>query len=369
MEAALSERSARFDSRELRQVLGAFVTGVTVVTTVDAHGARHGLTANSFSSVSLDPPLVLWSQSTRAPSHAVFERAPRFAINILAEDQVAMSARFASPGIDRFAGLALDEGSGGVPLLPGCSAWLECRVVARFPGGDHTIHVGEVEAIRRARRRPLVFGGGQYLVADAHDLGAPPPGLGTTLQAQGYAVRLARRAMARLAHEFDVTLALAVWGSHGPTVVAWEASSTPPSRSLPLGLVLPVTTTSSGRALAAHLPLEATGRLVAAELLGAGPQRGDDHHLPLDDAAWQQVLEQVRRDGLARRSPGPFHGADVQVDALAAPVRDASGGAVLAITAIGGTAQFQVDPEWPFARALRAAAADMSQRLGHVADR
>lgn len=157
-----------FDTRELRQVLGAFVTGVTIVTTVDGHGRYHGLTANSFSSVSLTPPLVLWSQSVSAPSHAVFTAADRFAVNILAEDQVDLSNRFARSGQDKFAGLDIDEGLGGVPLLRGCSAWLECAVVSRLPGGDHTIHVGEVKTIRRATRRPLVFGGGEYLVVDPH---------------------------------------------------------------------------------------------------------------------------------------------------------------------------------------------------------
>lgn len=162
--------AVRFDSRELRRVLGSFVTGVTVVTTADHAGQFHGVTANSFSSVSLDPPLVLWSQAVRSHSHPVFFGAERFAVNILAENQVELSKRFATSSQDKFAGLDVEIGAGGVPLLRGCSARLQCRVVSRVPGGDHTIYIGAVEAIDHAERNPLVFGNGQYLRAAPHDL-------------------------------------------------------------------------------------------------------------------------------------------------------------------------------------------------------
>jgi flavin reductase (DIM6/NTAB) family NADH-FMN oxidoreductase RutF len=158
-----------FDSRELRRTLGTFVTGVTVMTTVDEVGRFHGITANSFSSVSLDPPLVLWSQAVSTRSHPVFFIAERFAVNILAEDQIELSNRFAKSFQEKFAGLEVDIGLGGVPLLRGCSAWLQCRVFSRIPGGDHTIYLGEVHSIDRAERKPLVFGNGQYLRTDPHD--------------------------------------------------------------------------------------------------------------------------------------------------------------------------------------------------------
>src|SRR5258708_37730111 len=106
-----------FDSRDLRRVLGTFVTGVTVVTTTDDEGRYHGVTANSFSSVSLDPPLVLWSQAINAQSHPVFFKAERFAVNILAEDQIELSKRFAKSSEEKFSGVDVDIGSGGVPLL------------------------------------------------------------------------------------------------------------------------------------------------------------------------------------------------------------------------------------------------------------
>ncbi|MFB6451336.1 flavin reductase family protein [Bradyrhizobium tunisiense] len=152
-----------FDIRDLRQTLGAFVTGVTVVTTVDSSGRFHGLTANSFNSVSLDPPLVLWSQAIKAKSHHVFYAAERFAVNILAEDQSEISNRFASSSCEKFESLSVDTGLGGVPLLRGCSARLQCRVVSRIAGGDHTIYVGQVCSIERSESRPLVFGNGRYL--------------------------------------------------------------------------------------------------------------------------------------------------------------------------------------------------------------
>src|SRR3984885_7873477 len=167
-----------FDSRELRRVLGTFVTGVTVVTTTDDEGGLHGVTANSFSSVSLDPPLVLWSQAVKAHSHPAFFKAKRFAVNILAEDQIELSNRFAKSSPEKFAGLEVDIGLGGIPLLRGCGAGLQCRVVSRVPGGDHTIYIGEVDSIGHAEREPLAFGNGQYLRTGLHDLsgGMPSPG-------------------------------------------------------------------------------------------------------------------------------------------------------------------------------------------------
>jgi flavin reductase (DIM6/NTAB) family NADH-FMN oxidoreductase RutF len=166
-----------FDSRDLRRVLGTFVTGVTVVTTADDEGGFHGVTANSFSSVSLDPPLILWSQAVKSHSHPAFFKAERFVVNILAEDQIELSNRFAKSSPEKFAGLDVDIGLGGVPLLRGCGAWLQCRVVSRVPGGDHTIYIGEVDLIGQAERKPLVFGNGQYLRTGPHDLsGAASPG-------------------------------------------------------------------------------------------------------------------------------------------------------------------------------------------------
>jgi flavin reductase (DIM6/NTAB) family NADH-FMN oxidoreductase RutF len=281
-----------FDSRDLRRVLGTFVTGVTVVTTTDDEGGFHGVTANSFSSVSLDPPLVLWSQAVKSHSHPVFFKAERFAVNILAEDQIELSNRFAKSSQEKFAGIDVDIGSGGVPLLRGCSARLECRVVSRVPGGDHTIYVGEVHAIDRAERKPLVFGNGQYLLADPHDLAdrAPSP---DHKQAQLSAMRLGTRAIERLVGKFDETMALAVWGPHGPTITHWEPASAPVSEALPVGLILPATSTATGLAFAAHLPAEAVAQTV-----------WPDQAATSEDDDWNLRLEGVRRRGTRKAGDG-----------------------------------------------------------------
>jgi flavin reductase (DIM6/NTAB) family NADH-FMN oxidoreductase RutF len=159
------------DPKELRRAFGSFVTGVTIVTALDAHGHPVGLTANSFSSVSLDPPLVLWSQSLTAPSHPVFRSAERFAINILADDQAGLSDRFARGGTDKFSGVAVRQGLGGVPLIDGATALLECTRVATYPGGDHAIFLGRVERFERHGRTPLVFAAGSYLSIPASAAG------------------------------------------------------------------------------------------------------------------------------------------------------------------------------------------------------
>lgn len=151
-----------FDSRALRDALGEFATGVAVVTTRDAEGAPVGVTINSFASVSLEPPLVLWSLGLQSPTRQAFESCRHYAINVLAADQAEHSIRFSQNLEDRFAGIEFDAGASEVPLLRGCSAWFECRNEVRYPGGDHVILVGYVEAVRREPKPPLVFHGGRY---------------------------------------------------------------------------------------------------------------------------------------------------------------------------------------------------------------
>lgn len=153
------------DPKVLRQTLGVFTTGVTVITTIDAQGKRHGVTANSFSSVSLDPPLVLWSQALSSRSHPVFRDASRFVINFLADDQVHVSDRFARSGDDKFEGIACTEGIAGLPIISESAAYLECRKVATYPGGDHVVFLCQVEKLLRADREPLAFRDGKYLTS------------------------------------------------------------------------------------------------------------------------------------------------------------------------------------------------------------
>ena len=160
------------EPRALRNALGAFTTGVTIVTTRGAD-ADIGLTANSFSSVSLNPPMVLWSLAKTSSSIEAFRNAGHFAVHILAADQDDLSGRFATKGIDKFAGLKLERGPGDVPLLNGCSARFECRTAFQYEGGDHTIFVGEVVNLTHSERPPLVFHGGRYGMVIKKEAAAP----------------------------------------------------------------------------------------------------------------------------------------------------------------------------------------------------
>lgn len=157
------------DSKTLRKTLGAFTTGVTVITTLGEDGKRYGVTANSFSSVSLDPPLILWSQSVASRSHPAFRDTERFVVNILAADQSHVSDRFARSGDDKFEGVDIDDGLGGLPIIRGAAAFLECRKMATYPGGDHVVFLGQVENLFRADRAPLAFCDGRYLTHLAQD--------------------------------------------------------------------------------------------------------------------------------------------------------------------------------------------------------
>lgn len=164
------------DGKALRRTLGQFATGVTVVTAAHpSTGEIVGMTANSFSSVSLDPPLVLWSIVREAKSLAVFLDATHFAINILSEQQLDHSNRFARPGTDKFADVAWRPGLGGAPVLEGTAAVFECARHAEHDGGDHIIMVGEVGRFARFDRPGLVFAQGRYGVTAEHP-GAEKPG-------------------------------------------------------------------------------------------------------------------------------------------------------------------------------------------------
>ncbi|TAL66616.1 MAG: flavin reductase [Burkholderiaceae bacterium] len=140
-----------------------FATGVTIVTARTAAGELVGLTANSFNSVSLDPPLVLWSLARVAGSMAVLSTGSHYAINILAADQKDLAERFSIRGSDRWSGVAFSEGAGGAPVLAGAAATFECFNRSRYEEGDHVIFVGEVErCTHRVGASPLLFHGARY---------------------------------------------------------------------------------------------------------------------------------------------------------------------------------------------------------------
>ena len=162
-EKRLSAQVPNFSVPEFRAALGMFATGVTIVTARTAQGKLVGLTASSFNSVSLNPPLVLWSLARAAASLAVFSAGSHYAINILAADQQALAQRFASQITDRWASVDFAEGAGGAPLLAGAAASFECFNRSRYEEGDHVIFVGEVErCAHRAGASPLLFHGGKF---------------------------------------------------------------------------------------------------------------------------------------------------------------------------------------------------------------
>lgn len=156
------ERVTSVDRISLRNALGCFATGVAIVTTRGDGDAPVGLTISSFNSVSLDPPLVLWSIANTAPSLGAFRGRDSFAINILAEDQLDLCQRFSRPSETKFAGVDFLNGYDDVPLLTGAAARFECRTYARYPGGDHEIYLGEVVDLYASDKDPLVFHKGQF---------------------------------------------------------------------------------------------------------------------------------------------------------------------------------------------------------------
>ncbi|POX48179.1 flavin oxidoreductase [Streptomyces sp. Ru71] len=159
---------ASFDVRDLRRAFGQYATGVTVVTARGADGRKVGMTANSFTSVSLDPPLVLWCPGKNAPSTPDFTSASHFAINILAADQHHLSRQFATPAEDKFAGAPVDDGIAGTPVLEGAVARFQCRTVQCLDVGDHIVMIGEVEQYDAPGGEPLVFHSGLYHLAAKH---------------------------------------------------------------------------------------------------------------------------------------------------------------------------------------------------------
>ncbi|MEO8721953.1 MAG: flavin reductase family protein [Sphingobium sp.] len=184
MDQARDPASSEVDPQELRGVLGTFATGVTVMTTRSADGEPVGATVSSFNSVSLDPPLVLFSLARTAQALAVWEAAEGFAVNILTEDQTDISNRFARAQNDKWSGLAISPGPVmGFPLIPGALASMECAHFAHYDGGDHLIIVGRVVALQRSAetRRPLLFYGSRYRSLDTQHTIATPHDTGIWL--------------------------------------------------------------------------------------------------------------------------------------------------------------------------------------------
>lgn len=169
-----------FDPQAFRAALGTFTTGVTIITSCDGDGEPVGITANSFNSVSLNPPMVLWSLAKSARSLPVFSSGKHWNVHVLSHEQEELSGRFARQGEDKFAEIELDTGISNAPLLQACTARFQCRTAFQYEGGDHVIFVGEVLAFDHSDRAPLAFQSGQYALAtrmprEKFRLASPPP--------------------------------------------------------------------------------------------------------------------------------------------------------------------------------------------------
>ena len=158
----LASGSSAIDARDFRNALGTYATGVTVITAADADGKPHGLTCNSFASVSLNPPLVLWSLGMFSQGLNTFQNASHFTVNVLGASQQALSNKFAKSSEDKFAGVEWTPGLGNAPVLAGCVANFQCRAANRYYGGDHVIFLGAVEAYAYNGQEPLLFARGGY---------------------------------------------------------------------------------------------------------------------------------------------------------------------------------------------------------------
>jgi len=174
---------ATFDVRDYRHALGAFLTGVTVVTTFDPQGTPRGFTANSFTSVSLDPPLVLVCLAKRAGSFSVFNDADGYAVNILSESQQAVSTVFATPTEDRFSGVEWRTGPAGYPVFESAAAWLDCRRHGLVDAGDHVIMIGRVIGYHHTVQPPLGYSRGTYVSASLEREAAARSGRSTEILA------------------------------------------------------------------------------------------------------------------------------------------------------------------------------------------
>jgi flavin reductase (DIM6/NTAB) family NADH-FMN oxidoreductase RutF/DNA-binding IclR family transcriptional regulator len=354
-----------FTAADFRRCLGEFVTGVTVITTVSPDGTPYGLTANSFSSVSLDPPLILWSLRLNATNFQIYSTAETFAVNILAEDQIEISNRFAKSGPGRFEGVAITRGGNGVPLIDGAVAQLECRREVSYPGGDHVVFIGRVLRVRNTDRKPLALRSGAYMIVHPH---APlqPSETDETNIATLKAVHAARPLVDELGRETNRSIGLAVWGNCGPTMIWWWEGTRPLRTQLRCGLVVSLLESATGSVFAAFAPSVVTAPFIDAEL-AAATKRGDRLRFSsrIEFAGW---LEQVRKTGFAASynltDPGI---TDDPVNSVSAPVFNAEGEIVLAVTMMDNACAFgEADP---VIERLMAVADKLSQRLGYGANR
>lgn len=351
------EKSMTIDPVELRRCLGSFVTGVTVITAVDEAGALQGMTANSFSSVSLDPPLIVWSLRTNSASFATYSKAPRFAVNILAQEQIHVSNLFAKPGPNRFDSVRWSAGLGDVPLIDGCAAHIECRLEASYPGGDHVLFLGRVERIVTSIRKPLAFGLGKYMIVQPHDHNTDFSGNVATLGA----VHAARAALDEVSRQTDVTVGLGVWGNLGPTMIWFNESSQPLNLKLRCGMVMPLLTSATGRVFAAFAPRSLIEPYLVAELsIVREPSEGFTSRDEVD----RVLVDICRKRRASVRASFLENVFERRVNAVSVPVFDAKGEIVLALTMMSHDQEFGEDH--PAVLLMETTAQNLSNQMGFV---
>lgn len=212
-------KDKNFDTREFRSALAGFATGVTIVTTTADSGERVGMTASSFNSVSMEPPLILWSVTKTAGSAPVFRDAQRFAVHVLASSQSDLSNQFAQKGSDKFANVDCYQDKHNVPVISGCVARFDCTTWAVHEGGDHWVIIGEVQSVESHNREGLVFSDGSYATAsplrqfEASKEDGPTPPDSPIDQLLIYNLSRAYRQMSRQFHESvrDSGLSIPAW--------------------------------------------------------------------------------------------------------------------------------------------------------------
>jgi flavin reductase (DIM6/NTAB) family NADH-FMN oxidoreductase RutF/DNA-binding IclR family transcriptional regulator len=351
-----------FDSRQLRTVLGAFTTGVTIVTTNGVDGIDYGVTANSFSSVSLNPPLVLWSQALTSKSFPAFRDSEFFAVNVLADDQIATSNRFAKSTADKFVQLEFTRGLGQVPVLQGTAAHFECVKTAQYEAGDHMIFLGRVERVSHSGRRPLAFAHGRYMVPYAHELGPVSLREAKAPFADCDAVAMAMDALPGISEAVGgFTVGLAVWGNHGPTIVRWHRGVNAVQEELRTGLVMSTTHTATGTAFAAFLRPEVTEPFVKEDLRLF---RVADEDEQLQRCAFDDMIAGARASGLARAlNIQPSSLNRLAANAFSAPVYDANGDMICALSVAAEASLLPPDPDGAIPQALLRAAQELTSKL------
>jgi 3-hydroxy-9,10-secoandrosta-1,3,5(10)-triene-9,17-dione monooxygenase reductase component len=264
----------RFDPAEFRRALGQYPTGVTIVTAM-AEDRPIGVTANSFSSVSLDPPLVSWCVAISSSGHDAFVAADAFAVHLLGADQHELALSFAGRGRDRFAGVEHGPGRLGAPILRGVEPVFECRTWARYPGGDHTIIVGEVTDMVTRVQDPLLFHSGVMRGIERSRRPSSPP-LGSF--AENYLAYLLARASYVVSGGFHPTLR-----THGLSVDEWRIlACLSGADAVRIAELAAMSLASTGRVTAVLDALEAAGLVLRAPDEGHGLVR-------LTEAGWERI--------------------------------------------------------------------------------